>query len=129
MLERLLPSCYFLFVWLLDVSAPPVQTLTYAVSGKVSINAPADRQVLRFRWQQADGFYDVWLWGALGVGRTHLQGTQEALKITAPQQPIITGPAAQIMQDRLGWASAVRCHGCLAGRRPSVIVVDVFEHF
>ena len=98
------------------VSAPPVQTLTYAVSGKVSINAPADRQVLRFRWQQADGFYDVWLWGALGVGRTHLQGTQEALKITAPQQPIITGPAAQIMQDRLGWALPLDAMGAwLAG--------------
>ncbi len=98
------------------VSAPPVQTLTYAVSGKVSINAPADRQVLRFRWQQADGFYDVWLWGALGVGRTHFQGTQEALKITAPQQPIITGPAAQIMQDRLGWALPLDAMGAwLAG--------------
>ena len=98
------------------VSAPPTQTLTYAVSGKVRIDAPAGDEVLRFRWQQADGFYDVWLWGALGVGRTHLQGTQEALKITAPQQPIITGPAAQIMQDRLGWALPLDAMGAwLAG--------------
>jgi len=98
------------------VSAPPVQTLTYAVSGKVSIDAPADRQVLQFRWQQADGYFDVWLWGALGVGRTHLQGTQEALTITAPQQPIITGPAAQIMLDRLGWVLPLDAMGAwLAG--------------
>lgn len=98
------------------VSAPPVQTLTYAVSGKVSIDAPADRQVLRFRWQQADGYFDVWLWGALGVGRTHMQGTQEALTITAPQQPTITGPAAQIMQDRLGWVLPLDAMGAwLAG--------------
>ena len=55
------------------------------------------------RWQQADGFYDVWLWGALGVRRTHLQGTQEALKMrhTAADNH---RAAAQIMQDRLGWA-------------------------
>ena len=65
---------------------------------------------------KTDGFYDVWLWGALGVGRTHLQGTQEALKITAPQQPIITVPAAQIMQDRLGWALPLDAMGAwLAG--------------
>ena len=85
------------------VSAPPAQTLTYAVSGKVRIDAPSGDQVLRFRWQQADGYFDVWFWGALGVGRTHLQGTQEALTITVPQQPVLTGPAEQLMEERLGW--------------------------
>ena len=85
------------------VSAPPAQTLTYAVSGKVRIDAPSGDQVLRFRWQQADGYFDVWFWGALGVGRTRLQGTQEALTITVPQQPVLTGPAKQLMEERLGW--------------------------
>ena len=85
------------------VSAPPAKTLTYAVSGKVRIDAPSGDQVLHFRWQQADGYFDVWFWGALGLGRTHLQGTQEALTITAPQQPVLTGPAKQLMEEQLGW--------------------------
>jgi outer membrane biogenesis lipoprotein LolB len=98
------------------VSTPPMQTLSYAVSGKVRIVAPTCDQVLRFRWRQADGYFDVWLWGALGVGRTHLQGTQEVLTITAPQQPVITGPAGQLMHDRLGWVLPLDALGAwLAG--------------
>lgn len=107
------------------VSAPPVQTLAYAVSGKVRIDAPAGDQVLRFRWQQVDEYFDVWLWGALGVGRTQLQGTQEALTITAPQQPVITGPAAQIMQDRLGWVLPLDALGAwLAGTPASSLSIS-----
>ena len=49
------------------VSAPPAQTLTYAVSGKVRIDAPSGDQVLRFRWQQADGYFDVWFWGEFPI--------------------------------------------------------------
>ena len=102
------------------VSAPPAQTLTYAVSGKVRIDAPSGDQVLRFRWQQADGYFDVWFWGALGVGRTHLQGTQEVLTITAPQQPVITGPAGQLMQDRLGWVLPLDALGAWLAGSPAL---------
>ena len=53
--------------------------------------------------------------GGFGCRAYYLQGTQ-ALKITAPQQPTITGPAAQIMQDRLGWVLPLEAMGAwLAG--------------
>ena len=108
------------------VSAPPTQTLTYAVSGKVRIDAPAGDEVLRFRWQQADGYFDVWFWGALGVGRTHLQGSEEALTIRSPQRPVITGPAAQIMQERLGWDLQLDAMGAwLAGSPAASLSISV----
>ena len=51
----------------------PQASENYVVSGKARINAPDLTQSLRFRWQQQNGQYDIWLWGALGMRRTHLQ--------------------------------------------------------
>ena len=85
-------------------TVPPAQPQSYTLAGKASLRTAAGEQVFRFRWTQRDGVYDVWLWGALGLGRTHLQGGEDNLTLTASQQPVVSGPAAQIMQTHLGWS-------------------------
>lgn len=111
---------------LLGCSAmPTVEPLSYIVSGKAVIRTAAADQNMRFRWQQQSGYFDIWLWGTLGAGRTHLQGTQKALTISLPKQPVKQGPAKQIMQEQLGWSLPLAALGAwLRGRVAPQLAVD-----
>ena len=100
-------------------TVPPAQPQSYALAGKASLRTAAGEQVFRFRWTQRDGVYDVWLWGALGLGRTHLQGSEDNLTLTASQQPVVSGPAAQIMQTHLGWSLPLAALGSWLNGQPA----------
>ena len=63
-------------------------------------------QSLRFHWQQRNGEYDIWLWGALGMGRTHLQGNETNFIITEGSQQL-SGGATELMQAHFGWSVPV----------------------
>ena len=80
----------------------PQSSANYVVSGKAKVSAPDLAQSLRFRWQQQNGEYDIWLWGALGMGRTHLQGNEANFIITEGSQQL-SGGATELMQAHFGW--------------------------
>ncbi len=84
----------------------PQTPASYAVSGKAKVSARDLVQSLRFRWQQQNGEYDIWLWGALGMGRTHLQGNEANFIITEGSQQL-SGGAAELMQAHFGWSVPV----------------------
>ena len=88
----------------------PQASENYVVSGKARINAPDLTQSLRFRWQQQNGQYDIWLWGALGMGRTHLQGSEEAFLISDGSQQI-SGSPGDLMRAHFGWSVPVEALG------------------
>lgn len=83
--------------------SPPVSA-PFAVSGKAAVRAPQGNQRLHFRWQEQQGQYDVLVWGALGIGKMRLLGTQERLQVTQGNQPPVVGPATELMTRYLGWA-------------------------
>lgn len=84
----------------------PQSPANYVVSGKAKVSAADLAQSLRFRWQQQNGEYDIWLWGALGMGRTHLQGNEANFVITQGSQQL-SGGAAELMQAHFGWSVPV----------------------
>ena len=84
----------------------PQTPANYAVSGKAKVSAGDLAQSLRFRWQQQNGEYDIWLWGALGMGRTHLQGNEANFIITEGSQQL-SGGATELMQAHFGWSVPV----------------------
>ena len=84
----------------------PQTPANYAVSGKAKVSARDLAQSLRFRWQQQNGEYDIWLWGALGMGRTHLQGNEANFIITEGSQQL-SGGATELMQAHFGWSVPV----------------------
>ena len=84
----------------------PQTPASYAVSGKAKVSARDLVQSLRFRWQQQNGEYDIWLWGALGMGRTHLQGNEANFIITEGSQQL-SGGATELMQAHFGWSVPV----------------------
>jgi outer membrane biogenesis lipoprotein LolB len=55
----------------------------------------------------------------LGLGRTHLQGGEDNLTLTASQQPVVSGPAAQIMQTHLGWSLPLAALGSWLNGQPA----------
>lgn len=90
-----------------EVAARAPQTpANYAVSGKAKVSARNLAQSLRFRWQQQSGEYDIWLWGALGMRRTHLQGNEANFIITEGSQQL-SGGATELMQAHFGWSVPV----------------------
>ena len=88
--------------------SPPSEN--YVVSGKARINAPDLTQSLRFRWQQQNGQYDIWLWGALGMSRTHLVGSEETFIISDGSQQI-SGSPGDLMRAHFGWSVPVEALG------------------
>ena len=97
----------------------------YVVSGKARINAPDLAQSLRFRWQQQNGQYDIWLWGALGMGRTHLQGSEETFIISDGSQQI-SGSPGDLMRAHFGWSVPVEALGAwLRGAAASTMPVNL----
>lgn len=103
----------------------PQASENYVVSGKARINAPDLTQSLRFRWQQQNGQYDIWLWGALGMGRTHLQGSEEAFLISDGSQQI-SGSPGDLMRAHFGWSVPVEALGAwLRGAAASTMPVNL----
>ncbi|MBL6814579.1 MAG: outer membrane lipoprotein LolB [Pseudomonadales bacterium] len=86
--------------------AAPHSPANYVVSGKAKVSAPDLAQNLRFRWQQQDGEYDIWLWGALGMGRTQLKGNEANFIMTQGNQQL-SGSATELMQAHFGWSVPV----------------------
>ena len=103
----------------------PQASENYVVSGKARINAPDLTQSLRFRWQQQNGQYDIWLWGALGMGRTHLQGSEETFIISDGSQQIAGSPG-DLMRAHFGWSVPVEALGAwLRGAAASTMPVNL----
>ena len=97
----------------------------YVVSGKARINAPDLTQSLRFRWQQQNGQYDIWLWGALGMSRTHLVGSEETFIISDGSQQI-SGSPGDLMRAHFGWSVPVEALGAwLRGAAASTMPVNL----
>ena len=97
----------------------------YVVSGKARINAPDLTQSLRFRWQQKNGQYNIWLWGALGMGRTHLKGSEETFIISDGSQQI-SGSPGDLMRAHFGWSVPVEALGAwLRGTAASTMPVNL----
>ena len=92
------------------VAPMPQASENYVVSGKARINAPDLTQSLRFRWQQQNGQYDIWLWGALGMSRTHLVGSEETFIISDGSQHI-SGSPGDLMRAHFGWSVPVEALG------------------
>ena len=107
------------------VASTPQGSENYVVSGKAIISAPDLTQSLRFRWQQQNGQYDIWLWGALGMGRTHLQGSEETFIISDGSQQISGSPGG-LMQAHFGWSVPVEALGAwLRGVAASTMPVNL----
>ena len=107
------------------VASMPQASEHYVVSGKARINAPDLTQSLRFRWQQQNGQYDIWLWGALGMGRTHLQGSEETFIISDGSQQIAGSPG-DLMRAHFGWSVPVEALGAwLRGAAASTMPVNL----
>ncbi len=82
-----------------------------ALSGKASFRTAEASQAFRFRWQQNQGAYDIWLWGALGAGRTQIVGTAESLTITTAPNQTVTGRPSELMEQQLGWSVPLEALG------------------
>ena len=93
------------------VSQPPAFVASYAVTGKAVVRSPQGSQRLSFRWQQSRGEYRISVWGALGVGRVQLSGTQQAVSVSRGGGDAISGPAAQMMEQYLGWSVPLEAMG------------------
>ncbi len=108
------------------VSQPPALTASYAVSGKAVIRSPQGGQRLSFRWQQTPVEYRLSVWGALGVGRLQLSGTEQALLVSRGGRDAITGPAAQMMEQHLGWSVPLEAMGSwLLGEPANTLAQDL----
>ncbi len=106
----LLVGCASLPEPIRPVALMPEASENYVVSGKARIIAPDLTQSLRFRWQQQNGQYDIWLWGALGMSRTHLVGSEETFIISDGSQHI-SGSPGDLMRAHFGWSVPVEALG------------------
>ena len=121
----LLVGCVSLPEPIRPVALMPQASENYVVSGKARIIAPDLTQSLRFRWQQQNGQYDIWLWGALGMGRTHLKGSEETFIISDGSQQI-SGSPGDLMRAHFGWSVPVEALGAwLRGAAASTMPVNL----
>jgi outer membrane lipoprotein LolB len=93
------------------VSQAPGLSASYAVSGKAVVRSPEGGQRLNFRWNQSQGEYRISVWGAFGVGRVQLSGTEQAMLVTSGNSASIIGPSAEMMEQYLGWSVPLEAMG------------------
>lgn len=107
------------------VSQSPKLIAPYVVSGKAVIRSPQGSQRFNFRWQQAKNQYSVSVWGALGMGRLQLSGTEQAMVVSRIDQAPATGPAAQMMEQYLGWSMPLEAMGAWLLGKPASTLAQV----
>lgn len=92
------------------VSQPSALLTPYVVSGKAVVQSAQGDQRLNFRWRQTQDEYQITVWGALGVGRLQLAGTQQSLLVTSGRDSV-SGPARAMMVQHLGWSVPLEAMG------------------
>jgi outer membrane lipoprotein LolB len=87
---------------------PPPFDAEFVLAGKLGVSVEGEGGSVRFRWQQAGARYQIDLWGALGQGRTRLEGDADRMKLLdGAGGELLQGAPEAVMQERLGWSLPV----------------------
>ena len=84
-------------------SPPSPERPLFSTGGKISIRQGTKGSSGRFSFEQYDTSIALEVWGPLGQGRTRLAGNEQRLQLTQGDKTLAAGPAAELMQQQLGW--------------------------
>ena len=88
----------------------PVQETNFALQGKIGVRTPKQSGSAFFTWQQQQDNFDIELSGALGIGKTHIEGTQGQVTLNSAKTGLIH-------------ATKGRDGGIALGKNPSEITI------
>ncbi|SDB89893.1 lipoprotein insertase outer membrane protein LolB [Acinetobacter boissieri] len=95
------------------VLAPATQTTTtpsnqFSVQGKIGIKTPTQSGSAFFTWQQDQDTFNIELSGALGIGKTNIQGnSHHATLISAKTGTIESESPEQLLKQATGWNAPI----------------------
>lgn len=89
-------------------TARPQATNQFDLQGKIGVKTPQQSGSAFFTWQQNQDQFDIELTGALGIGRTHIQGTHEKVTLTSAKTGTITAQTPEeLLEKATGWQTPI----------------------
>lgn len=82
-----------------------MENLDFRLRGKLAVRVEQTAFSASFDWRQAEGRYEIELWGPLGQGRVRLRGDDSTLSVTDSRGETWHGAnATALMEQSLGWS-------------------------
>ena len=80
----------------------------FNLQGKIGVRTPQQSGSAFFTWQQQQEHFDIELTGALGIGRTHIQGQTGAVTLNNAKTGDITAQTPEeLLEKATGWQAPI----------------------
>lgn len=89
-------------------AAQPAQETNFALQGKIGVRTPKQSGSAFFTWQQQQDNFDIELSGALGIGKTHIEGTQGQVTLNSAKAGLIhAATPEELLEKATGWQAPI----------------------
>ncbi|WP_407926534.1 lipoprotein insertase outer membrane protein LolB [Acinetobacter baretiae] len=80
----------------------------FAIQGKIGIKTPTQSGSAFFTWQQDQDTFNIELAGALGIGKTNIQGNaHQATLMSAKTGTIVSNSPEELLEQATGWSAPI----------------------
>ncbi|WP_111894722.1 lipoprotein insertase outer membrane protein LolB [Acinetobacter sp. MB5] len=89
-------------------AAQPSQETNFALQGKLGVRTPKQSGSAFFTWEQQQDNFDIELSGALGIGKTHIQGTPGQVTLNSAKTGLIHAETPEeLLEKATGWQAPI----------------------
>lgn len=83
-------------------------TNQFELEGKIGVRTPQQSGSAFFTWQQQQDHFEIDLTGALGIGKTHIEGQPGQVSLTSSKTGTITATTAEeLLAQATGWQAPI----------------------
>ncbi|MEB3753360.1 lipoprotein insertase outer membrane protein LolB [Acinetobacter sp. MD2(2019)] len=88
-----------------DATQPSTQ---FELQGKIGVRTPQQSGSAFFTWLQQQDHFEIDLSGALGIGKTHIEGTPGSVTLNSAKTGTITATTAEeLLEKATGWQTPI----------------------
>lgn len=89
-------------------STTAAQETNFALQGKIGVRTPKQSGSAFFTWEQQQDNFDIELSGALGIGKTHIQGTPGQVTLNSAKTGLIHASSPEeLLEKATGWQAPI----------------------
>ncbi|MCF9034836.1 lipoprotein insertase outer membrane protein LolB [Acinetobacter nectaris] len=90
------------------LASEPAKKNTFQLDGKIGVRTAEQSGSAFFTWAQQDNYFNIDLTGALGIGKTHIEGQPGQVTLTSAKTGTISASSPEeLLEKATGWQTPI----------------------
>ncbi|MCF9045203.1 lipoprotein insertase outer membrane protein LolB [Acinetobacter nectaris] len=90
------------------LASEPAKENTFQLDGKIGVRTAEQSGSAFFTWTQQDNYFNIDITGALGIGKTHIEGQPGQVTLTSAKTGTISASSAEeLLEKATGWQTPI----------------------